>query len=29
MDGEHEKKHFNYPKRDELIEQIKELDDEI
>ena len=29
MSGEHEKKQFNYPKRDELIEQIKELDDEI
>ena len=29
MDGEQEKKQFNYPKRDELIEQIKELSDEI
>lgn len=29
MDGDHEKKHFSYPKRDELIDQIKELDDDI
>ena len=29
MDGEQEKRQFNYPKREDLIEQIKELDDEI
>lgn len=29
MDGEHEKKQFSYPKREEVIEQIKALDDDI
>lgn len=29
MDGAQEKRQFNYPKRDELIDQIKELDDDI
>lgn len=29
MDGEQEKRQFNYPKREDIIEQIKELDDEI
>lgn len=29
MDSGDQKKHFNFPKRDELIDQIKELDDDI
>lgn len=29
MDPEHEKKEFNYPKREQVIEQIKALDDDI
>ena len=29
MDGDHEKKEFNYPKREEVIDQIKALDDDI
>ncbi len=29
MDGDQEKRQFNYPKREEVIEQIKALDDDI
>lgn len=29
MDEQHEKKEFNYPKREQVIDQIKALDDDI